>query len=270
MPYYDSAARPHPAIEELRELARNTTLVAALVDRDLKIRYKRSVFGVLWTMVNPLVMLLLLSLAFTRVFVRDAPAYPFFVIPALLLWNFIAQGTSTVVREVALGVDVWRRLRVPKSAMVLSTTLTNLINLLFALVPLLLVLAVARRPLSLSLLSLPATLALATLFVLGVSLLLAAGAVYFPDIADLYGILLPALMFTAPIVYPRSVVMSPLSWLVDLNPVTYYVEAFRAPLYNGVAPTVEAFAGMTAAAVVALILGWLGFTRAIDDVPYQA
>jgi ABC-2 type transport system permease protein len=269
-PYYDSAARRHPAIEELIELFANGPLIAALVDRDVKVRYKRSVFGVLWTLVNPLAMLLALSLAFTGVFTRDAPDYPLFVIPALLLWTFIAQTTVTVVREVAAGVDLWRRLRVPKSAMIVATTCTGLINLILSILPVLIVVSLIRRAPGIEIASLPLTVALTAVFVLGLSLFLAAAAVHFPDIADLYSMLLPALMFTAPIVYPRHVVLPRLSTLVALNPVTLYVEAFRAPLYGTPLPSAAGFATMLVVAVAAVVIGWLAFTRSLHDAPYQA
>lgn len=269
-PYYDSAARRHPAIEELVELFNNGPLIAALVDRDIKVRYKRSVFGVLWTLANPLVLLVALSLAFTGVFQRDAPNYPLFVVPALLLWTFIAQTTVTVVREVAAGVELWRRLRVPKSAMIIATTGTGLINLFLSMIPVVVIFILFRGSIGIDVLSLPLTVALTALFVLGLSLLLAAGAVHFPDVADIYSMLLPALMFTAPIVYPRHVVLPRLAPIVAANPVTLYVEAFRAPLYGSPLPPISAFVTMLAAALIMLAVGWFAFTRSINDAPYQA
>ena len=266
---YDSARRRARPIEELQDLVANGALVHALVTRDLKIRYKRSVLGVLWTLVNPLAMVIILSLAFTRVFVRDAPDYPFFLIPGLLLWNFISQTTMTVAREISIGVDMWRRVRVPKSALVVATTLNGLINVLLALVPLLLVLFVMGRPLGLAVFSLPVTILLAALFVLGASLVLATIAVYFPDIADIYSIMLPALMFTAPIVYPQSVSLPAVTPLLQLNPVTLFVEAFRAPLYGNVTPSPASVVAMTIVALITLAVGWIVFTRSIDDVLYQ-
>jgi ABC-type polysaccharide/polyol phosphate export permease len=267
--YYDSAGRKPRAIEELVELFHNGPLIHALVERDVKVRYKRSIFGFLWTLVNPLAMLLVLSLAFTRVFVEHAPAYPFFVIPGLLLWNFMSQTTLTVAREVAMRVDIWRRVRLPKSAQVIATTASGLINLLLALIPLLVVLVLVGRNPGASVFSLPLTIFLAAVFVVGVAMILAAIAVYFPDIADIFSILLPALMFTAPIIYPRAVAMPPLSYLLLLNPLTVYVEAFRAPLYTAAAPGAGDFALMAVVSLATLVAGWIVFTHSTDDVAYQ-
>ena len=124
----------------------------------------------------------------------------------------------TVAREISMGVDMWRRVRVPKSALIVASTLTGLLNILFALVPVLAVIVLTGRPIGPGILSLPVTLFVTAVFVLGISLVLAAIAVYFPDIADIYSILLPALMFTAPIAYPISVAMPQLSDLLALKP----------------------------------------------------
>ena len=266
---YDSAARKPRPLEELTELAGSGTLIRALVGRDMKVRYKRSVLGVAWTLVNPLAMLLVLWLAFGSVFQAVAPAYHFYVLPGLLLWMFVSQTTLTVVREMAAGVDLWRRVRVPKSALIIATVLTGLVNLGVATGVLVVVLVIARRPLGPELAALPVVVLLVTGFVLGVAFLLATAAAYFPDVADIYNLLIPALMFTAPIAYPRSVVGGRPAWLLQLNPITWFVEAFRGPLYAGRGPSVNEVAILAAIAILTLLAGWLVFTRAADDIPYQ-
>jgi len=117
---YDSAARPPRAIEELRELANNLALVRALVERNLKVRYRRSALGFLWTMISPTVMLVALSAVFTRAFAAYAPTYPAYVFPGLLLWNFFAQTTTLAGEDIASGGELWRRVRFPKTALAMA------------------------------------------------------------------------------------------------------------------------------------------------------
>ena len=266
---YDSATRRPRVVEEALDLLSSGPLVLALVDRDLKVRYKRSALGFLWTMLNPLLMLAVFTLAFSSIFASHAPGYPFFVVPGLLLWNFFAQTTTTVAREVAIGVDLWRRVRIPKSALVASTLLTGALNLVLAVAPLIVILPLAGRPVGAALLTLPLTTVLLCLFVLGTALLLAGVAVYFPDVADLYSVVLPALMFTAPIAYPASIVSPRLQPIVQMNPITVFVEAFRAPLYADAAPAPAAYAVMFLVSAVTLAAGWYVFTRSTDDIPYR-
>lgn len=267
---YDSDSRRPRAIEELLELRARGSLIRALVQRNLKIRYKRSAFGFLWTMLNPTIMLIALSLVFTRAFAADAPAYPAFVFPGLLLWNYFAQTTTMAGEDMVGGGELWRRVRFPKTALAISTLLTGAINLVLALFPLIVILTIMRRPLGPALLTLPLTLALASLFILGVSLIIATGSLYFADVMPIWSMLLPALMFTAPVVYPAAILPPTLQSLLRFNPMTLYVEAFRAPLYSNTIPTAGSFVAMMAIAATTLAIGWLLFTRSIDDIAYRA
>src|SRR5258706_1237862 len=97
---YDSAARPARAIEELFDVASNGHLLLALIARNVKVRYKRSVFGVAWTMAQPATMLLVLTIIFARSFAPRATTYALYLAPGLILWHFFAQTTSIVIAEV--------------------------------------------------------------------------------------------------------------------------------------------------------------------------
>ena len=268
VPEYDSAARRPRAIEELVELRHSGALVRALVGRNIKVRYKRSALGFLWTMLSPTLMLVVLSLVFTRAFAAYTPAYPAFVFPGLLLWTFFAQTTTMAGEEMA-GGDLWRRIRFPRTALAISTLLTGALNLALAVVPLIAVLAIAGRPLGPALLTLPLTLALTACFVLGVALIVATGALYFPDVVPAWNMLLPALMFTAPVVYPPAILPAWLQPVVRANPMTLYIDAFRAPLYTNGFPAASLLP-MTLVAAAVLAAGWLLFTASADDIAYRA
>lgn len=270
LPYdYDSDARRPRAAQELIDLAHNPGLIRALVTRNLKIRYKRSLLGIAWTMVNPAAMMILLTVVFSRAFAREAPVYPAYVLPGLLLWNFFSQTTMTIGAEVAAGVDLWRRVRMPKTALALSATITGLVNVCLALVPLLLILALLGRPVGLALLTLPATLVAMSLFVLGLGLTMSAIAVYFPDVVDIYAVVLSGWMFATPIIYPMAIVPPAIQRILRWNPMTVYVEGFRAPLYQNASPPASDLALMFGLGATMLVLGWISFTRCADDIPYR-
>ncbi len=107
------------------------------------------------------------------------------------------------------------------------------------------------------------------MFALGLSLALAAVALYFPDVADLYTVVLSAWMFFTPIVYPSSILPPGMQRLVVLNPLTWFTEGFRRPIYENAPPSARAFAVMFAAAAVMLVAGWYLFTRSADELPYR-
>ncbi|MCU1231386.1 MAG: ABC-type polysaccharide/polyol phosphate export system, permease component, partial [Acidobacteria bacterium] len=164
---YDSDRRPPRALEEFRELLRSGPLLRALVERNIKIRYKRSVFGLLWTIANPMPMLLVVSLVLTRLLSKYTPSYPLFACAGLLLWTFFAQTTTLVTYEIAAGIDLWRRTRIPKTALALATLATSLFNLLTTLVVLIVIMLIICRPLGAPQLSLLPTLLLTSLITFG-------------------------------------------------------------------------------------------------------
>ncbi len=266
---WDSAARPPRAAEEWRELWRHRSLVGALVARNVKVRYKRSLLGVAWSMLAPAGMMIVLSLVFSQVFRDAAPGYPAFLFPGLLLWTFFAQTTSAVAAEAASGADLWRRVRLPKTAPAIATVLTGLVNLGCALVPLFALLALMRRPVGAALLFLPVVVLGAAAFALGVALAVSAAALHFADVADAFGIVVLAWMYATPVLYPLTVLPERVRAVVVLNPMTLYVEAFRAPFYSNLAPSPEALVAGLAVGAATLAAGWLFFTTAADGAAHR-
>ena len=266
---YDSAARPPHAVEELLEVASHRPLLLALIARNLKIRYRRSVFGVLWTMSQPATMLLVLTLIFSSAFAPRASLYALYIAPGLILWQFFAQTTSVVIGEVAMGVELWRRVRMPKTAQAIAATCSGLVNLGIATLFLVLILAITRIPLGSALLTIPVTMLLTAMFALGIGLAIAAVAIYFRDAADLFQLLLIPWMFITPVIYPRAILPPRVDRLVTLNPMTPFVEAFRRPLYENAIVSPASFGIMFAIALTSLLIGWLAFTRCADDIPYR-
>jgi ABC-type polysaccharide/polyol phosphate export permease len=266
---YDSAARPSRAIEELLDVMSNGQLLLAFIARNVKVRYKRSVFGVAWTMAQPATMLLVLTVIFSRAFAPRASTYALYLAPGLILWHFFAQTTSLVIGEVAAGVELWRRVRMPKTALAIATTCSGLLNLGLALLPLLLVLVVAGVRLGAALLTIPLTAIITAMFALGLALAIAAVAIYFPDAADLYQMLLIPWMFITPVIYPRAILPPRVSQLVSVNPMALFIDAFRGPLADNTAASPASFGIMIAIAAATLLIGWLVFTHCADDIPYR-
>jgi ABC-type polysaccharide/polyol phosphate export permease len=267
--YYDSDARLPRPIEELVELRAQGSILRAFVERELKVRYKRSVFGVVWTLLNPLLLLVVLTLVFSRPFSAVAPSYPVFLIPGLLLWNFFVQTVTRIASEVAAGVDLWRRVRVPRTALAIATVISGLVNLVLATSVLMTVLVWFRPLNGLALLTLPVTMLLIALFTLGVALMLAAVALYFPDIADILQLILPALMFATPVIYPQKIIDDRVAGFIAWNPLTVFIESFRAPLYSAAVPSLSSFVMMAAAAGFTFAAGWLVFTLLSDDAQFR-
>ncbi|HEX3110138.1 MAG TPA: ABC transporter permease [Thermoanaerobaculia bacterium] len=267
---YDSANRRPAAIEEAIDLAHNVGLVSAFVVRDVKARYKRSVLGIAWSFAGPLLMMTVLTVAFSQAFAIHARAYPIFVLPGLLLWNFFAQTTIATTGEVAAGVDLWRRVRMPKSVPAISSVLTNLVHLAIAVAVLIPVLLILRTPIGWAAAEIPVVMILAALFTLGVAFLTSSVALYFPDLGHVWSVLLSAWMFLTPVIYPASILPARVQRFVNWNPMTRFVSAFREPLYEGRAVSLRDLLILFVIAFVSLAIGWIAFTRHADEIPYRA
>jgi ABC-2 type transport system permease protein len=255
------AGQPLRARDEVRDLAAHTNLLYELVHRDLTVRYKRSFFGFFWTMLHPLLLMLIFTAVFSRLFKSQTPHYETYFLSAYVAWNFFAQTTTNAMIGISWNGPLMKRIRVPRSIFTLSATLSGLVNLALSLVMLLIIMLIVHTPLRPSLVVLPASLVILGTFTFGISLGLTAVSVFFADVREMYQAGLPALLYLTPAIYPISIVPERFRWLVQLNPMTFFVEIVRDPIYNGRIPPLRTFSLALAFAFAALIGGWMIFRR---------
>lgn len=263
---YDSARRLPAASEELVSLWAYRDLVVQLVRRDLVARYKRSVLGVLWTLLNPLGTMVILVVVFSHAFAVGR-TYPAYVLAGLLGWSFFAQTTLTAARQLTAGGHLIRRIYLPRTVFAVAATGTGILNLLLALIPLLGIMLVTGVPVRLTILFLPVSIAIFAAFTLGVGLALSALAVDFNDATELFSIILPALLYLTPIIYPKEILpASARPWLVEANPLNHLVGLLRTPLCDGRLPDGASCLIAFGTAAAALLIGWLVFTARADGL----
>jgi ABC-type polysaccharide/polyol phosphate export permease len=255
------AGQPLRARDELRDLAAHANLIYELVHRDLTIRYKRSFFGFFWTMLHPLLLMLIFTAVFSRLFKSQTPHYETYFLSAYVAWNFFAQTTTNAMLGISWNGPLMKRIRVPRSIFTLSATLSGLVNVALSLVVLLIIMLIVHAPLRPSLVVLPASLVILGIFTFGISLGLTAVTVFFADVREMYQAGLPALLYLTPAIYPISIVPERFRWFVQLNPMTFFVEIVRDPIYNGHIPPLRMFGLATVFAFAALIGGWMVFRR---------
>jgi ABC-type polysaccharide/polyol phosphate export permease len=258
---YDSSKSRNPALEEIQALIRYRDLLVQLVRRDIIARYKRSFLGVLWTMLNPLGTMVILSIVFSQVFNMKG-VYPAYIITNLVAWSFFAQTTQFSLNSTLWGSQLFSKIYMPRTSFVVSTAGTGLVNLFFALVPLFLIFLVTRVPIHISTLLLPAAILLLIAFALGVSLILSTLTVFFPDVSEFYPVLLTAWMYLTPSIYPENLLANnPFGyWIMSLNPLYRVLKLFRMLLFDGVIPSGGEWliGGIVAAGT--LLVGWYLFT----------
>ena len=247
--------------EEWREITRSAHLLRNLVQRDLTVRYKRSVLGFFWTMLHPLLLMLILTMVFSQIFRFAVPRYEVYLLAALLPWNFFAQTTVGSMTSLAWNGALMKRVRVPNSIFALSTVLAGMANLVLAYIPLVLIMLVRGAPIRPAFAFLPVSLLLLGMFTYGLSMLLSALAVYFVDVREMYTVALTALMYLTPVIYPLDIVPAHLRPFFALNPLYYFVQIVRAPVHDGVLPSMQALAIAAISAVLAVVIGWAAFRR---------
>jgi ABC-type polysaccharide/polyol phosphate export permease len=267
-PAYDSSQRGLPALEELRELYRYRNLVFQTVRRNIVVRYKRSVLGIAWTMLNPLGTTLILTFVFSRVF-GGPSSYAVYVLSGLICWIFFAQATNDAMHNLIWGGGLLKRIYIPRTVFAVSSVATGLINIALALIPLLLVMLVTGVTPRLSMLVLPIPALFLAMFALGVGLVLSTIAIYFVDVTEMYTILLTAWFYLSPVIYKPELLPQEYAWIVLLNPMYYLINLFRAPIFDGRIPSLPEFLVAGGIALVTLLAGWLIFSQQSDELAYR-
>ncbi|MBE0697177.1 MAG: ABC transporter permease [Anaerolineaceae bacterium] len=268
--YYDSAVLKNPAVEECVEAWNYRHLIFQLTRRDVLTRYKRSVLGIAWTMLNPLGMMAVLTIAFSQIFRFNQPNYPAYVLSGLLVWNFFSQTTTASMISLVWGGGLFKRIYIPRVVFALSTSMTGLVNLALTLVPMLIIMLFTGSPIRLTILFLPVPIIFLLCFSLGVSLIISTAAVYFPDVAEMYQILLTAWMYLTPVIYPSSMLPENLRfWLQLLNPMVQILNLFRIPLNEGRLPTWFELWPPLVTSLIILCIGWIFFSHKSDEFAYR-
>ena len=240
---------------------RYVDLLLTLVSRAIKQRYKRSVLGFAWTMLNPLITMVIMTVVFSRVFGGLVPNYPLFVIIGLLAWNLFSLGSTQGLASVVDSGALIRKVAVPKEMFPLAAVGANLVNFLLSLVPLLFILVFMRTDITWAVLWVPVGVVLIGLFTLGVALALATMNVFFRDVRYFYEAGLLAWFYGTPIFYPIDVLSPRARAVLQWNPLYVLVDVFRTPLYAGVAPASGTIITAVIEAVAMAVIGWVIFRR---------
>jgi ABC-type polysaccharide/polyol phosphate export permease len=255
-------------LREVRVLFDYRDLIHHLVARDLKVRYRRSAFGLLWSMLQPLLSMLVLQLVFSSVFRSDIYNFPVYAMSGILFWNFFSQSIVTSMNSLKGNAHLLQKLPVPKGVFPLAAVLSGGINLLLAMVPLFAILIFTGHPLRLALLFLPFAILISLIFTLGAGLLLSPLAVFFSDVVELVGVVLTLVMYMTPIFYPMAIVPERFRFIIRFNPVRSILEVFRDPIYHGKVPPLEHVSVAVALALVTLAIGFVSFRRNADRIPF--
>ena len=240
-------------------------LMLNLVTRDFKVKYRRSVLGILWSMLNPILMTLVLNAVFSHVFRYNVDNFALFLISGQTLYTFFSESTSSAIFSIVEASSLIKKVYIPKYIFPIEKVLFSFVNCLFSMPAVILMLIIYRVPFSPTMLLFLVPLLAELLFALGFSLFISCLCVFFRDLKYLYSVLLTVWMYMTPIIYPLSTLEG--SWIlpiVKLNPLTTYVEMFRAVVMYGHLPAVSDIIIGYGWGVVFLIIGLVVFQKGQD------
>ena len=248
-------ARGYMWIVEYRELIKILTI------SDLRVKYQSSVLGFAWSMLNPLLMMLVLYLVFNNLFKANQEHFALYLLIGIVSWRFMANGTSSSMSAIVGKPSLVTKIYIPRQVLVFSTVLSAFISSLLeflVLVPLLLLLGAG---ISSTILLFPVIHVMYFFIVYGMGLVLASLYVYFRDLTQIWEVLIQIGFFLTPIVYPLSTVPKGYLAYYMLNPITVLIQMHRDVLLYHQIPSAESFAFTLAAAGLIMIIGTVVFKR---------
>lgn len=248
----------------LQNFIKYRRLLLELVVRDLKTKYRRSFLGFLWSLLNPLLMMLVISAVFSTLFRFDIPNFPIYLLTAQILFNFYNEATNSAMNAIIDGGSLIKKVYIPKYIFPISKVLSSFVNLLFSLVAIVIMLVITKVPITPAILLFPLPLLYVLVFSTGVGLILSALTVFFRDIQHLYGVFVTAFMYLTPIFYPVSIIPENLTPVLYNNPMFYYIQMFREVVLYGTVPPLHLHLTCIGYAVTFLLIGLVVFYKKQD------
>ncbi len=248
-------------VQFVDELYRYRYLIQQLVIRDIKKKYRRSFLGVLWSLLNPLLMMVVTAMIFSNLFRFDIHNFPLYLLCGQIIITFYCESTNFAMSSIIENSGLLKKVYIPKYLFPMSRVVSSMVNLAFTLPALFLILIVTTGTCPLATFTFIIPICLMFLFCLGVGLFLSTLAVYFRDVFHLYGVFLTVLGYATPVFYPESIVPSKYMFLFQLNPLYYYLKAFRQAIYEGQIPDLQLLLICGGLALSALLIGGYLFRK---------
>jgi ABC-2 type transport system permease protein len=240
-------------------------LLSTMVARDIKVKYRRSVLGLLWSILNPLLMMIIVTIVFSTIFRFSIDHFPIYYIVGNTVFSFVTESTSGAMNSIVSSADLIKKVYIPKYIFPLQKVLFSLVNLAFSLIAVAIVYAILQMPLQPTIPLLVIPVLYATIFSLGLSLLLSAAVVYFRDVAHLYAVFTMAWMYLTPIFYPFDILPEIAQTVLAFNPLYHFAEYARSVMMYGTIPGLMENLACIGFALVTLVAGLIFFKRTQDD-----
>jgi ABC-2 type transport system permease protein len=245
----------------VKAINRYRFLLGQLVARDFKTKYKRSVLGVLWSMLNPLLTMGVQYLVFVNLFRWEIDNYAVYLLIGTVAFNFFSEATQASLTAVTGSASLITKVYIPTYIFPISKVLSSCINLAFSTLALYVIIFIQGVPLNVYHLLIPALYVVLTLFSMGLGMILSSLMVFFRDMQFLYGVVITLWMYLTPLFYPVNIIPEKLFPIYRLNPMYQYITFLRTLVLDAACPTFEQFAFCFGYALLFMVLGTLIFGK---------
>ena len=246
-------------------LRRYHFLIKQLVDRDFKAKYKRSILGVFWSFLNPLLNMIVQYVVFSNIFKFDIPYFPVYLLCGNVVFNYFSEACGMALTSIVGNADLIKKVYVPKYIYPLSSVLYNYVIFLISLIVLAIVAVVQGIQPTIYMLQIPIALILVLLLSYGCGMILATIGVFFRDMEYLWSVALMIIMYTCAIFYyPSRLLKSGFAWILKFNPLYCIISIFRSAMF-GEMMNMHYFAYALIFSLVAIVVGMICFKKKQDD-----
>lgn len=254
-------------VYRIKTLIKYKDLIVELVKRDLKLKYRRSFLGYVWSVLNPLLIMLVLTVVFSTMFNKNIENYPVYLLTGRMLHEFLKQSTTAGMKSVTANASLLKKVYVPKYIFTLAKVTSCLVDTVLSMGALFIVMIATGARFYWQILLSPFVILQIYVFALGLGFLLGQLNVFFRDTQHIYAAVTTAWFYLTPIIYPIETLkkVPKLQWaIVHLNPLSYYVSQFRSLIYYGTLPELKVFAVGWVMALLMLLIGIYFFQRSKD------
>jgi len=245
----------------IKDLWNYRYLVIKLAMSDFKLRYKNSILGFLWSLTEPLLMLVVLYIVFSYFMRVNVEHYQLFLLVGIISWNMISRGTTMSLNSILGKPSLVNKIYFPREILVISSCITALLMTLLEFIVFGIFMIVFRLIPTVTVVYFPIILFIEFILILGVSFGLASLNVYYRDTQYIWAVILQIGFFASPIIYPVSIIPEKYVWIVKLNPMTLIIDTLRGSIIYSMTPAVRDIIFIIISTVIILIVGYIIFLR---------
>ena len=248
-------------MDETQKRRQYAFVIKQLTAREIKRKYARSYLGIVWSVLNPLLSMAVLSLIFSQLFRRSIENYPIYYLTGYILWQTFTGATNAAMTTLADNKQLLIKVKFPMDLFILTRVYTALVNLAYSLAAYAVMLLVFQVRLHATVLAAPVIILFLLLFSLGISYMLATAYVFFGDVKHLYSVVLALWMYCSAIFYPVEQLQGFIRTVIELNPIYAYIHCMRNAVMYAQLPTGAQWLQMALWSLGVLLIGYLVFQK---------